>query len=44
VGEPVDRDQEHLNLLKLSFYIMAGVIGFSSLFSTSRWEDSSHRQ
>jgi ABC-type branched-subunit amino acid transport system permease subunit len=33
VGELVDRDQEHLALLKLGFYIMAGLAGFCSLFS-----------
>ena len=33
VGALVDRDQEHLTLLKLGFYIMAGVNGFFSLFS-----------
>jgi hypothetical protein len=33
VGQLVDQDQEHLRLLKLGFYIMAGVIGFCSLFS-----------
>jgi len=33
MGELVDRDQEHLTLLKLGFYIMAGFHGFCSLFS-----------
>jgi len=33
VGELVDRDQEHLSLLKLSYYIMAGTTGFFSLFA-----------
>ena len=33
MGELVDRDQEHLYLLKLGFYIMAGTAGFFSLFS-----------
>jgi TctA family transporter len=33
VGELVDRDQEHLFLLKLSYYIMAGTTGFFSLFA-----------
>lgn len=33
MGELVDRDLEHLNLLKLCFYIQAGVTGFFSLFS-----------
>lgn len=33
MGQLVDQDQEHLRLLKLGFYIMAGVIGFCSLFS-----------
>jgi Zn-dependent protease len=33
MGELVDRDQEHLFLLKLSYYIMAGMTGFFSLFA-----------
>lgn len=33
MGELVDRDQEHLRLVKLGFYIMAGVGGLISLFS-----------
>jgi ABC-type branched-subunit amino acid transport system permease subunit len=33
MGELVDRDQEHLDLLKLSYYIMAGTTGFFSLFA-----------
>jgi hypothetical protein len=33
VGQLVDRDQEHLTLLKLGFYLMAGFTGFCSLFS-----------
>jgi len=33
VGELVDRDQEHLRLLKWGFYITAGMIGCFSLFS-----------
>ena len=32
MGELVDRDLEHLNLLKLCFYIQAGINGFFSLF------------
>ena len=31
MGELVDRDQEHLNLLKIGFYILAGVSGLFSL-------------
>ncbi len=33
MGELVDRDQEHLTLLKLGYYIMAGFNGFCTLFS-----------
>ena len=33
MGELVDRDQEHLRLLQIGFYIMAGLAGFISLFS-----------
>ena len=33
MGELVDRDQEHLDLLKLSYYILAGTTGFFSLFA-----------
>lgn len=33
MGELVDRDQEHLNLLKMGFYLMAGLTGFCTLFS-----------
>lgn len=33
MGELVDRDQEHLRLLKSSYYIMAGTTAFLSLFS-----------
>lgn len=33
MGELVDRDQEHLGLLKVGFYIMAGTCGFFTLFS-----------
>jgi len=32
MGELVDRDTEHLHLLKLSYYITAGAVGFFSLF------------
>ena len=33
MAELVDRDQEHLRLLVIGFYIMAGITGFFSLFS-----------
>lgn len=33
MGELVDRDQEHLKLLKVGFYFLAGTAGFYSLFS-----------
>lgn len=33
MAELVDRDQEHLKLLKLGFYVLAGTAGFSTLFS-----------
>src|SRR5690349_18062598 len=33
MGELVDRDDEHLRLLKMGYYIMAGMMGFFSLFS-----------
>lgn len=33
MGELVDRDQEHLSLLKWGFYIMAGISGLMALFS-----------
>jgi hypothetical protein len=33
MGELVDCDQEHLNLLKLSYYILAGTTGFVSLIA-----------
>lgn len=33
MAELVDRDEEHLRLLKLGYYIMAGMMGFFSLFS-----------
>jgi hypothetical protein len=33
MGELVDRDQEHLRLLKLGYYITAGITGVTSLFS-----------
>jgi hypothetical protein len=33
MGELVDRDVEHLRLLRLGFYIMAGMTGLMSLFS-----------
>jgi ABC-type branched-subunit amino acid transport system permease subunit len=33
MGELVDCDQEHLNLLKLSYYILAGTTGFFSLIA-----------
>ena len=32
MGELIDRDQEHLNLLKWGYYVMAGMTGFFSLF------------
>jgi hypothetical protein len=33
MSQLVDRDLEHLNLLKLGFYVMAGFLGFFSLFA-----------
>jgi hypothetical protein len=33
MAELVDRDQEHLRLLKLGFYCLAGISGFYTLFS-----------
>jgi hypothetical protein len=33
VAELVDRDQEHLKLLKWAFYCLAGISGFYTLFS-----------
>ena len=33
MGELVDRDLEHLRLLKYGYYIMAGITGLFSLFS-----------
>jgi hypothetical protein len=33
VGELIDRDQEHLHLLHIAFYIMAGFAAFFSLFA-----------
>ena len=33
MGELVDRDQEHLRLLKLGYYILAGIGAFTALFS-----------
>lgn len=33
MGELVDRDLEHLRLLKISYYILAGTAGFVVLFS-----------
>jgi hypothetical protein len=33
VGELIDRDQEHLRLLHIGFYIMAGLAAFFSLFA-----------
>lgn len=33
MGELVDRDLEHLRLLKLGYYVMAGMLGVFSLFS-----------
>ncbi|MBZ5609247.1 MAG: hypothetical protein LAP38_13370 [Acidobacteriia bacterium] len=32
MGELVDRDDEHLRLLKLGYYNVAGITGFFSLF------------
>ncbi len=34
MGELVDRDQEHLKLVEIGFYIMAGLSAFLSLFAT----------
>ena len=33
MGELVDRDEEHLRLLKFGYYIMAAMMGFFTLFS-----------
>lgn len=33
MGELIDRDVEHLRLLKIGYYIMAGITGFLTLFS-----------
>lgn len=33
MGELIDRDQEHLRLLKLGFYLLAGTSTFFSLFA-----------
>jgi hypothetical protein len=33
MGQLVDRDEEHLRLLRWGFYILAGISGFFSLFS-----------
>jgi hypothetical protein len=33
MGELVDRDQEHLLLLKWGFYVLTGIAGVSALFS-----------
>lgn len=33
MGELIDRDLEHLRLLKLGYYVTAGVTGFASLFA-----------
>jgi hypothetical protein len=33
MAEMVDRDQEHLRLLKLGYYILAGMTCFFSLFA-----------
>jgi hypothetical protein len=33
MGELIDRDVEHLRLLHIGFYIMAGLAGFFSLFA-----------
>lgn len=33
MGELIDRDLEHLRLLHIGFYIMAGLSGFFSLFA-----------
>jgi hypothetical protein len=33
MGELVDRDLEHLRLLKIGYYVMAGMAGLFSLFS-----------
>lgn len=33
MAEMVDRDQEHLRLLKIGYYVLAGMTGFFSLFA-----------
>ena len=33
MGELIDRDQEHLRLVEIGFYVQAGLIGFVSLFA-----------
>lgn len=33
MGELVDRDQEHLRLLKIGYYILAGIGAFTALFA-----------
>src|SRR5579871_5662295 len=32
MSDLVDRDQEHLRLLQIGYYVMAGITGFYSLF------------
>jgi hypothetical protein len=32
MSELIDRDDEHLRLLKLAYYVLAGITGFFSLF------------
>ncbi len=36
MGELVDRDQDHLHLLKFSYYIMLGRPAVHALFQTPR--------
>ena len=33
MGQLIDRDQEHLRLVEIGFYVQAGLIGFVSLFA-----------
>jgi hypothetical protein len=33
MGEWIDRDQEHLRLIEIGFYVMSGTIAFISLFA-----------
>jgi hypothetical protein len=34
MGELIDRDQEHLRLIEIAFYIQAGLIGFVAMFAS----------